>query len=285
LSEEIELRGADIAGAGNAVARRVRSAAPAPLAVSVPVAFLLLGVLISVFEHAAIDYPVVRALNAFAGQSQFVDRSLHALTTLVLLQGAVFISIIWYLWFAHPDLPARARLLAGTLTAAGAGIVSRALQLVLPSHLRPLHTPGLDFVLPIGVDPTALNHFNSFPSDHGAVFFGLAAVIYRLSPPLGMAAFAWAAVTDLARVYEGFHYLSDIVASVGLGVLLVHLVQNGPVHRLACRALALEQKHRAAFYMLAFLVTYQIASLFDDVRELGRGLARVALHHDPFGGG
>jgi hypothetical protein len=55
--------------------------------------------------------------------------------------------------------------------------------------------------------------------------------------------------------------------------LLVNLVQTGPVHRQACRALALEQKYRAAFYMLAFLVTYQIASLFDDVRELGRGLA------------
>jgi len=60
-----------------------------------------------------------------------------------------------------------------------------------------------------------------FPSDHGVVFFGLSAVIYRTSPPLGIGAFIWATA---------------------------------------------------------------IASLFDDVHELGRGLMRVVLHHDPFAG-
>jgi undecaprenyl-diphosphatase len=255
------------------------------LSISVPFVLLLLGALIAGFEHERIDYTVVWYFNAFARKSEFVDRSVHALTTLVLLQGAVFASLVWYLWFARPDLNSRARLLAGTFAAAAAGVTSRLVQLVLPSHLRPLHTPQLHFVMPISVDPDALNHFNSFPSDHGAVFFGLAAIIYQLSPALGIAAFCWATVTDIARIYEGYHYLSDIVASVGLGVLMVTIAQAGPMLRLAGRVLALEDRFRPAFYMLAFLATYQVASLFDDVRELGRGLAHIALHHDLFAGG
>jgi len=257
---------------------------PIPLAISVPFALLLLGATISAFEHSQIDYPIVEYLNSFAGRSELLDRTMHTVTTLVLLQGVVFISLIWYLWFAHPNVTSRGCVLTGTVTAAVAGMMSRALQLVVPSHLRPLHTPQLNFILPLSVDPDALNHFNSFPSDHGVVFFGLSAIIYRLSPWLGIGAFIWATAIDTARIYEGYHFPSDIIASAGLGVLMVNLLQAAPLRRLAQSLLVLEERFRPTFYMLAFLGTYQIASLFDDVRELGRGLMRVALHHDPFAG-
>jgi hypothetical protein len=69
----------------------------------VPFALLLLGAMISAFQHTQIDYRIVEYLNSFAGRSQLLDRTMHAVTTLVLLQGAVFISLIWYLWFACPD--------------------------------------------------------------------------------------------------------------------------------------------------------------------------------------
>ena len=260
-------------------------ASPIPLAVSVPLVLLLLGAMVGTFWQTQLEYPVIRFFNAFAHHSEPFDRAMHAATTLVLLQGAVFIALIWYLWFAFPSVAIRGYLLAGTLSAAFAGIMSRVMQLLLPSHLRPLHTPQLDFVLPFGVDPDALNHFNSFPSDHGVVFFGLSAVIYRFSRRLGILAFAWATLIDIARIYEGYHFPSDIIGAVGFGMLMVYLSQSRPVHRLASRVLELEANFRPSFYMFAFLVTYQIASLFDDVRELGRGLSRAILHHDPFGGG
>jgi hypothetical protein len=65
----------------------------------------------------------------------------------------------------------------------------------------------------------------------------------------------------------------------------LRLLQAAPVRHLAEHALVLEERFRPSFYMLAFLATYQIASLFDDERELGRGLMRVVPHHDPFAGG
>lgn len=262
-----------------------RVPATIPLAVSIPLLLFLSGAVIGEFEQAALEFPIVRFVNRVAHRSLLLDGTMHALTTLVLLQGAVFISLIWYLWFANPDIATRARLMAATLTAALAGALSRALQLVLPSHLRPLHTPELGFVLPYDVEPNTLNHFNSFPSDHGVVFFGLAAIIYRLSPRLGIAAFAWAVVIDVARVYDGYHYPSDIVGAAGLGLLMIWLSQRQAVLRLTSRALVFEQRYHPMFYMLAILATYQIASLFDDVREIGVLFAKAVLHHDPFHGG
>jgi hypothetical protein len=43
--------------------------------------------------------------------------------------------------------------------------------------------PGFD--VPPGIDPAALNGWNSFPSDHACVYFALTTVIWRRSQLLG----------------------------------------------------------------------------------------------------
>jgi undecaprenyl-diphosphatase len=249
------------------------------------IAILLASALIAALQQSVWDYPVIWALNRFARYSVLLDRTVHALTTRDLLQGVVFIAMMWYLWFTATDVDIRARLLTGLFAASSAGVLSRLLQLALPTHLRPLHMPALSFTLPFGVEPDALNHFNSFPSDHGAAFFALALVIFRERAMLGVAAFLWAGIIDLARVYDGFHFPSDLVGSIGLALIVVTLFQNRWFNRLAFQAIAFERSHAQWFYMLAFLTTYQIATLFDDIREIGRGFASVVLHHDPFGSG
>ena len=260
-------------------------AAPiAPVGVIVGAAIFLASATVVAVGHWTWENSLILTMNAYAGRSAVLDRSIHALTSRDLLEGVPFISLLWYLWFGTTDLAIRARLLAGTIAAACAGVASRLLQLALPTHLRPLHTTTLGFVLPFGVEPDALNHFNSFPSDHGAVFFGLALVIYQTRPSLGVAAFIWAAIVDIARVYEGYHFPSDILGSLGLAVLLVSLSRGRWCFDAASRVLRKEQTAPALFYMFAFLVSYQIATLFDDIREIGRGFASVVLHHDLFGG-
>jgi undecaprenyl-diphosphatase len=262
--------------------RRPRAFVPPELIV---IATLLIGsALVAGYRQQEWEFPLMRAINAFARHSMLLDRTMHALTTRDLLQGVPFLGLIWFLWFTSEDASTRAGLLVGTLAASFAGVVSRIMQLELPTHLRPLHLPQLGFVLPFGVEPDALNHFNSFPSDHGAVFFTLCAVIWRVRPTAGIAAFVWATVIDLARVYEGYHFPSDVIGSIGLGLLVLYGFQAASSWPLVARAVAFEQTRRPWFYMLAFVITYQIATLFDDLREIGRGLSAVLLHHDVFNG-
>jgi membrane-associated phospholipid phosphatase len=246
---------------------------------------LLAGsVLVAAYRQQEWEFPLVRSLNRFAHHSMLLDRTMHALTTRDLLQGVPFIGLIWFLWFTSEATAPRARLLVGTIAAAGAGVLSRIIQLELPTHLRPLHQAQLGFVLPFGVEPDTLNHFNSFPSDHGAVFFTLCAVIWRERPQLGIAAFVWAIIIDFARVYEGYHFPSDVIGSIALGLLVLYSSQALHSARPVSRVLALAQHRAAWFYLTAFMMTYQIATLFDDVREIGRGMSAVLLHHDVFNG-
>ena len=248
-------------------------------------AVLLTGsVLVAEFRQQDWEFPLVRAMNAFAHRSILFDRTMHSLTTRDLLQGVPFIGLIWFLWFTGAEAAQRARLLVGTLAAAFAGVLSRIIQLGLPTHLRPLHQAQIGIVLPFGVEPDTLNHFNSFPSDHGAVFFTLCAVIWRERPQLGIAAFLWACVIDLARIYELYHFPSDLIGSIALGFLVLYGFQAAHGSPPVSRAVAFAHNRAAWFYMAAFVATYQIATLFDDVREIGRGMSTVLLHRDVFNG-
>ncbi len=258
-----------------------RGAVAFPLGVSLLVA----AALTAAYRQEAWEYRIILAMNGLARRSAALDRAIHALTARDLLEGVVFIALIWYLWFGTTVSETRARLLTGTAAAATAGAISRLLQLVLPTHPRPLHTADLGFVLPFGVEPDVLNHYNPFPSDHGAVDFTLALVIWRMRPQLGLAALLWAAVVDIARVYDGYHYPSDVVGSIGLAILILGLFDRTWAVAPAKRAMRFEETHCGHFYMLAFVASYLVATLFDDVRQIGVGLAGVLLHQNPFLGG
>lgn len=67
------------------------------------------------------------------------------------------------------------------------------------------------------------NDFNSFPSDHAALFLTLAFGIFLASKGAGLIALAWAVLCALgSRVVTGLHWPADIVAggAIGIAVLL-----------------------------------------------------------------
>lgn len=226
-----------------------------------------------------VDYPLIRAVNGFARRAPLVDRALAWITTYYLLSGVLFVSVVWYCWFACQESRARSRVLLGTIGACLAGMAGRVLQLALPTHLRPMHDAALGMTLPVGVDPAELNHWSSFPSDHAAVQFGLATVVFLARPQLGVAALAWALFLNAARVYLGAHYPTDIGGGAALGVLAVLLAQT-PAARIAGRwLLGWERRAPAGFYLLAFLISYQIATLFDETRIIAAALVHSLLLH------
>jgi undecaprenyl-diphosphatase len=244
-------------------------------ALFIGLACLLLGAGLATLARQQVDYPVVLWINGIATHSALFDHLALALTSLYLLIGAVLVAGIWFVWFDAPEPLARARVMTGVFAACLAALVSRCVQPVLPPHPRPLVDPALPFKVPLGVDTASWNEWNSFPSDTAALLFGLAMVITLIRPRVGLIAFAWALVVCSARVYDGLHYPTDILAGAGLGVAVVCILQHQAILRLCVPVVQWADRRAGIFYAGAFLVSYAIADTFDDVIEIGEGFARL----------
>jgi undecaprenyl-diphosphatase len=146
----------------------------------------------------------------------------------------------------------------------------RVLAVSTPFQVRPIHNADLTFAVPHDMDSDMLETWSSFPSDHAAMFFALAMSLWFISRSLGILSLIYVSVVICApRVYLGLHYPTDMLvgAAVGIGAAwVVNLkVVRRPVEWCASRWLRL---HAASFYAFFFFVTFQVAVMFDDVREI-----------------
>lgn len=224
------------------------------------------------------DWNITLFFNQFAGKHEIVDRSIHFAADYSLTSSMLLFAVICYLWFREKAgaRPTQARMIAEIIGAALAGPISRGLQLILKFHPRPLHDPSRAFHVPFGVDPAILNHWSSFPSDHAAVYFGLATVIWLHSRRLGVAAWLWATLLCFLRIYLGYHWTSDILGGAAIGILCVLAFRAIIPRVLLSKALEWEERIPGVFYAFAFLACYQIGTLFEDLRHLGASLLKAA---------
>ena len=232
---------------------------------------------------AFFDTAVVQFLNHFAEKSATFNVLVSDVCNSDLLKGGVFMVFFWWAWFrGKGDVSARRRFVVLSIVGAMAIVlVARILQLTLPFHDRPVYGAA-EFIMPIGVDPFNLSHWSSLPSDHAALFFALSLAVWYEMRVLGVLAMIWTVVVIcLPRVYLGYHYASDIVAGAVLGLVMMaafhHYLRDW---KLLERIVQWEARHRAVFYGMAFVVTYETAILFYDVRQLvgdGAHLVRAAL--------
>jgi undecaprenyl-diphosphatase len=231
------------------------------------------------------DLPILRFLTAFTGKSDAFDHIVHAISSYDLFEGVFMMSLLWFAWFRKSAEDTggecairRARLL---IVLAGSIVIvafSRVLQLVLSIHQRPLLSDlGLTFAA--FIDRSSLNSWNSFPSDHSMLFFAFATGLWRISRPLGLIAYLWQAILiDLPRIYLGVHYPSDVIAGAALGIVCMLAFEKLPLKLPALRLVASERAYQASFYAFAFLLTDQLAHLFDDVRHMASAAARILYY-------
>ena len=229
----------------------------------------------------SLDDSVALFFNGYVRQSWVFDQALAFLSANHLMKGAVFMAIVWWAWFRSRRSQAhdREQIVVTLLSCLVALVLGRTLVLALPMRLRPMHQPELDLVLAYGLAPGDFDQLSSFPSDHAVLFFALATGLWFISRRVGVFAFAYAVVCiALPRLYLGIHYPSDILAGALIGIAVavagnVCFRNTGGVRRVA----ALSETTPQYFYPLSFLLTYQIAELFESSRWVVRGLFKLAM--------
>ncbi|WP_445620041.1 phosphatase PAP2 family protein [Kushneria sp. Sum13] len=241
----------------------------------VALALLALTALITFIMPLGMEDRIMLGINQMARESALFDFIMHALSYQNLISGIVLIAMIWGLWFMPALIPRRAELLTCGIAAFCSSAVSRTIQFLTPPHVRPLQDPSLDFTPPTGVDAQTLHDFSSFPSDHAAVYVGLAYVIWRLHRRLGTVAIALAALLCFTRIYLGYHFIADIIGGGALAILTVQVALLPPFQSIGKYLTGYSQSHPQWFYPLTFIGCYIMATLGEDPRELVGGLLRV----------
>lgn len=211
------------------------------------------------------DKPVTGALNQLVGRWKTFDRLVYAVFSYPTYSGVILTAAIWSCWFATDTDERRSRILIGLASAYCAGTISRMLQHLLSIHPRPFYDRTIDFRIPAELEQS-LNTWNSFPSDHVTVFAALVTLAYitRFKWTFWLAIFT--AIVELPRIYVGAHYPSDLVAGAALGAMAIWLAQSLPVLSFCRPALSWERRSPEYFYPVAFFMSYQIATLFADIR-------------------
>jgi undecaprenyl-diphosphatase len=222
----------------------------------------------------AFDFYIITWLNHWARHWPALDRTVVYINDCDLFKGAVVMSMFWWAWFhGTSEQRVRNREICG-VAFIGCHIslyLARVLQNVTPFRMRPMLNPELKFVPPVSLpDASNWNSWNSFPSDHAALFFALATGVFLVTRRAGGWLLAYIAVfIVLARIFTGLHYPTDFVAGGLLGGGLVLMLSAPQIRRWVARpVLKWHDAHCSSFYAVAFFLSYQVATLFYDLRMI-----------------
>jgi undecaprenyl-diphosphatase len=228
-----------------------------------------------------LDTLIVETLNQFARTVPTFDVLIVKVTRTYLFKGGVMMLFIWWGWFrksANPDKD-RASLMAVLMAALTSLVAARTLAWLLPNRLRPVHDAAVDMILPIGQAPGALTGWSSFPSDHAALFGCLASGLFLISRKAGIFATAYAVVVImLPRIYMGLHYPSDLLVGYALGALCVWSASRElAMNRVVAPVYDWCMDRPGFWYPLFFLLSVQIVTLFDEIRQFASLLYLIGL--------
>jgi undecaprenyl-diphosphatase len=223
-----------------------------------------------------LDLAAMTGLTPYIGVPA-LDPIVRFISNSNLFKGLPIMGLIWFFWFRDANGQAgNRRLIIATLIGSLVSLlIARAVNNIAPHRFRPLVEPALDYqrYINLGVPEWVVSE-SSFPSDHATLFFALATGLFLISRKTGLLVYLYVLlVIALPRVYLGLHYPTDIAAGAILGIGGVAFTTRRRVSKLYdARCASLLNKYPAAFQVALFLISMEIALLFDDVRELVHGV-------------
>ena len=232
-----------------------------------------------------IDTWAIPSISNVAIPSQDFTHIVETVVNAYLPKGVVLVALLWWVWFrperaeAPGDESVRRHNRELVVIAIASGLVAlvagRLLAHYLPFRLRPMYEPGLRAFCPeANVDEPVLRTWSSFPSDHAMLWCAVAMGIFLASRPVGAYALLHAVVLiGLPRIYLGVHYPTDVLAGAALGIGIAWVMSAGAIRtRVAAPVLALAQHYPAVFYGAAFVLSFELATQFQEPRVLAHSL-------------
>ncbi|SFB02036.1 undecaprenyl-diphosphatase [Poseidonocella pacifica] len=228
------------------------------------------------------DQELLFWLNSILGASDKFDYAYFLISRNTLTKSLPLIALFWLFWFLGREqgYPYRARVLASGLVGIIAIALGRVLAVTLPFRLRPIHDPEVSSLLEGPVPRGSLDGWSSLPSDHAVMFAALCLCIFMMHRGVGIVIGIYCfLVVLMPRIVYGLHWPSDILAGIlfGMGAAALLLL---PIARLLERSGALEflERREPILYPLMFLLSFQMATMFDTARQLLELAARAVSY-------
>lgn len=226
------------------------------------------------------DRAILLFLNQFSQRSGEFDKFVDMLFGNVLLEGGFITALLWWAWFRKRETAERDRglVICGIVMTMLALFVTRVAALPFPFRSRPRFVEALHFRPPIGSGNYDMLNWSSFPSDHAALYFCLATILFFISRKAGVIAGLHAFfVVCLTRIYLGIHYPTDILVGalfgIGSACLALHPGIRQAITRPTLRWMDASPK---TFYPFLSLCMLTIATEFGPLREVVVDVWRAA---------
>jgi membrane-associated phospholipid phosphatase len=233
----------------------------------------------------SVDLRIYNFFGHFAGNRLF-DHLARFEEGNNLFKGGLYFAMYWYLWsrIGSDRDKRRKAIIAIVIGTTLAIIIARTIAFVVPFRVRPIYDPTLahpSYSIPMTPN---LENWSAFPSDTAAYFFALAFGLAYLLRSLAIQILLYTTVwTCLPRMYLGLHYASDMVVGIAIGIATVWLsIRSDSLESIITQpALTAMETRPQWFYTVAFLLSFEMATVFDGLRNAGNAVfhgALIALH-------
>jgi undecaprenyl-diphosphatase len=231
------------------------------------------------------DSSVLSFVNGFARHSIIFDKIMVSIVNQDLIKGGFVMALLWWAWFKDADdiksSVARTHIIATIAGCFFSLMSARILANHLPFSLRPMYNPAVPFIMPYEWQRGQLESWSSFPSDHAVMFFTLAVGLLFISRAVGILALIHVVLfICFPRVFLGLHYPSDIIAGAFLGIFFGIVFNQQMLVGYFSKAINYWlRKSAGTFYACFFLLTFEIARLFDDIRSLAEKVFKMVFYY------
>jgi len=218
------------------------------------------------------DATLMHFLNSFSRKSWLFDYSVSFIANNTFMRAGLITPMLVWLWFRSDDklIETRESVIATTFFTFVALVFVKTLRFFLPFRPRPLHNPYLVFKLPYGVDSHTLYEWSSFPSDTAAYFFAISIGLFQISRFLGSIAIFYSfVVACLTRIYLGYHYPTDIIGGIFIGMIFGSIAAKPEIRKaIAHFPMIWLRHHRQAFYTCFFIVFVELTNILEDIKNI-----------------